>query len=148
MLLLAAFNPRRGSVAHRFPPQPIPPPRLFFAHLLHALLQEQSRLGIAAGRAVCATDSLCSRQICRSSNSCTCSHVDRPARVTKQGPFERTTGIRLFTRHDKRTAGVEEDSSDGLQVVEVNLLVGVQVTAVACLDLYDKRTSGLKQHAR
>ena len=28
----AAYEPRRGSVAHRFPPQPDPPPRPFYAH--------------------------------------------------------------------------------------------------------------------
>ena len=31
MPLLAVFEPRRGSVAHRFPPQPVPPPRPFYA---------------------------------------------------------------------------------------------------------------------
>ncbi len=34
MLLSAAYEPRRGSVAHRFPPQPVPPPRLFCARIL------------------------------------------------------------------------------------------------------------------
>lgn len=33
MLLLGAYEPRRGSVVNRSPPQPGPPPRLFYAHL-------------------------------------------------------------------------------------------------------------------
>jgi hypothetical protein len=33
MLLSAAYEPRRGSVVNRSPPQPGPPPRLFYAHL-------------------------------------------------------------------------------------------------------------------
>ena len=33
---IAAYEPRRGSVARRFPPQPVPPPRLFFARTTHS----------------------------------------------------------------------------------------------------------------
>ena len=59
-------------------------------------------------------------------------------------PFRRFSP--LFTRHNKRAAGIEQNSCKRLQIVQVGLTVGVEVGAVALFYRDNKWPARVEQY--